>query len=373
MNRMEKLFSVRFAIMQNEEYLKLIAALKDNIARSRYNAARLANREQLLLYYSVGKMLLEKVNAAVWGAKILTTISADLQKEWPGLKGFSEQNLRKMRRFYETYADMEDLLICSTVSSKIGTTGKSGLLTATSLNQTVLLETFTSLGFSQHYLLLGLKDVNARWFYMQQAVQNQWSYRTLEYHIEADLYNHKGKLPNNFQDTLSGTQYKHAAEAFKDKYLLDFINVDPNYEADLENEIVTNIKQFIMRLGKGFAFMGNQYRLIVGKDEFFIDLLFYNRILKCMVVFELKREQFKPEHAGQLNFYLNVLDDQERQPGENPTIGIILCKEKDNTQVEYAFKSMDKAMGVATYKLTTKVPRAMRDVLPSPDDLAKLL
>lgn len=362
-----------FAGMQNQEYLKLIAALKDNILRSRYNAARLANREQLLLYYSVGKMLLEKITAAGWGAKILKAISADLQKEWPGLKGFSEPNLRKMRRFYENYADMEGLLICSTVSSKLEATGENALLTVASLNQATLVETFTSLGFSQHDLLLNLKDLNARWFYMQQAAQHQWSYRTLEYHMEADLYSHRGKLPNNFNDALPSSLHKQATDAFKDEYLLDFINSDPTYEADLENEIVTNIKQFIMRLGKGFAFIGNQYRLTVGGEEFFIDLLFYNRILRCLVVFELKKEKFRPEHAGQLNFYLNVLDDQERQPGENPAIGIILCKEKDNTQVEYAFKSMDKAMGVATYKLTTKVPQSMKDVLPSPDDLIKLL
>ncbi|MVT11681.1 PDDEXK nuclease domain-containing protein [Chitinophaga tropicalis] len=360
--------------MQNQEYLKLIAALKDNILRSRYNAARLANREQLLLYYSVGKMLLERITAAGWGAKILKAISADLQKEWPGLRGFSAENLKKMRQFYETYADFQSVLIGSAPPNQLGASDlKSNFPVLAELSIHSFLEVFTSLGFTHHFTLLKVKDLSARWFYMQQAAQHQWSYRTLEYHMEADLYSHKGKLPNNFNDALPFSLHKQATDAFKDEYLLDFINSDPTYEADLENEIVTNIKQFIMRLGKGFAFIGNQYRLTVGGEEFFIDLLFYNRILRCLVVFELKKEKFRPEHAGHLNFYLNVLDDQERQPGENPAIGIILCREKDNTQVEYAFKSMDKAMGVATYKLTTKVPQSMKDVLPSPDDLVKLL
>ncbi|MVT12504.1 PDDEXK nuclease domain-containing protein [Chitinophaga tropicalis] len=358
--------------MENTQYQKIITVLKDNILTRRYNAARLVNREQLLLYYIVGKTLSEEIAAADWGAKVLSRISGDLQTGMPGLRGFSIANLEKMRQFYETYKDLQDVLIPSTVTREIGaaSTPLLGLLQTSSTE--AFLDVFLGLGFSHHYKLLSIKDLAARLFYMQQATKNQWSVRVLEYQISQNLYGKEG-IQNNFVTTLPPALQPHALDAFKDEYLLDFINVNPQNERQLESEIVTNIKDFILSLGTGFIFIGNQYRLIVGDSEYFVDLLFFNRVLQCLVAFELKLEKFQPHHAGQLTFYLTALDDLKKLPHENPSIGIILCKEKDNKVVEYALRSVKNPMGVATVEYNTTVPDELKSVLPDPEDLKKLI
>ncbi len=195
----------------------------------------------------------------------------------------------------------------------------------------------------------------------------------MEHHINANLYKHQGKISNNFTNTLPGNIKANALQVFQDEYLFDFISLEETDERVIEGQLVSNIKNMIMTLGKGFSFIGNQYRLDIDGEEFFIDLLFFNRHLQCLVAFELKRGKFKPEYAGQLNFYLNVLDDKVRLPHENPSIGIVLCKEKNNTIVEFAVRTIDKAMGVATYRTTKEVPKEMKGILPDAGELAKLL
>jgi predicted nuclease of restriction endonuclease-like (RecB) superfamily len=209
---------------------------------------------------------------------------------------------------------------------------------------------------------------------LEQAVAHHWTVNLLQHYIDSMLYRSKGKLLNNFTNTLPQKLAATAIEALKDEYLLDFININPDdNERVLESAIVNNIRHFILSLGTGFSFMGNQYRLVVDEDEFFIDLLFYNRQLQCLVAIELKKGKFKPEYAGQLNFYLNLLDDQIKLPHENTSIGIVLCREKNNKVVEYAFKTMDKAMGVATYKTSKQLPTQFKKVLPGAAELKKLL
>ena len=193
---------------------------------------------------------------------------------------------------------------------------------------------------------------------------------------KANLFKQQGTLPNNFATTLPKSHKEKALQAFKDEYLLEFINIeDPDEEDErvIENEIVRNIKKFIMSIGGDFAFMGNQYRLIVEEQEFFIDLLFYNRKLQCLVAFELKKGKFKPEYLGKMNFYLSALDDTLKQEHENPSVGIILCKEKNNKIVEYSFRDFNKAMGVATYKTSTELPEQFKEALPDSETLKKLL
>ncbi|TWF31739.1 putative nuclease of restriction endonuclease-like (RecB) superfamily [Chitinophaga polysaccharea] len=357
---------------KGEEYIKLITELKENILQRRFEAAKMANREQLLLYYSVGLSLHGKISGAQWGAKILQSISEDLQQQVPGLRGFSVGNLEKMRAFYLAYASLTDTLIPSTVSRELPASSSNIL---DYVNADAFKSVFLQLGFSHHYKLLSVKDLAARWYYMQEAVTLRWSFRVLEYNIDTNLYQQRGKIANNFTATLPTEILPHAVEAFKDEYLLDFINIQPANERQLENEIINNIKDFILGLGSGFLFIGNQYRLVVDSQEYFIDLLFYHRRLQCLIAFELKTGKFEPSHAGQLNFYLSVLDSTVKMPHENPSIGIILCKEKNATVVEYAFRSISKPMGVATYsyELTTDLPDNLKDALPSPEDLAKLL
>jgi len=295
-------------------YVALIASLKKSIVESRYVAAKLVNKEQLRLYLKIGGMLSEKIAAQRWGAKVLERIAEDLQKQLPGLRGFSSRNLNNMRQFYEGYRE-----IVQTVSAEM--------------------KCFWRVSFSHHMLLIiRCKTLKERLFYIEKAAGEFWSFRTLEHHVQAKLFKHKGKLSNNFKRTLPKNLKTDALEVFKDDYLFDFVATDDCDERVLEGKLVADIKNMIMTLGKG-----------------------------------LKRGKFMPAYAGQLGFYLNVLDEQVRLDNENPSIGIILCKEKKNTVVEFAVKSIDKAMGVATYRTTKEMPRQMRGILPDVKEMAKLL
>ncbi len=341
----------------SNSYVQFLKAIKENIVRSRYLATRLANKEQLLLYLRIGKMISEKISVEKWGTKMIDKISTDLQLELPGLKGFSTGNLKKMRIFYEAYS--QDL-IGSTVSNQLGGIDWEDI--------------FYGISFSHHFTILTkVKDWEERLFYIRSASENFWSLSVLEYHLESQLYQNQGKLTNNFGQTLTGQVRSNALKVFQDEYLFDYLRPETFEERALESEIIVKIRDFIMKMGKGFAFIGNQYRLVVDNDDFFIDLLFYNRHLQCLVAFDLKRNKFQPKDVGQLNFYLNVLDEKIRLPHENPAIGIILCKEKNDAVVEFSIKSMDKAMGVATYRTTKLLPEEIKMVLPDANDLINLL
>jgi len=241
------------------------------------------------------------------------------------------------------------------------------------------LQQFLQLGFTHHCeIMYNVKSLEERLFYVEHCATEFWSVETLKYHLKSNLFASRGKLPNNFQTTISDKDLQRKALlSFKDEYLLDHINIEsPDDEPDervLESAIVNNIRKFIMALGKDFSFIGNQYRLMVEEDEYFVDLLFFNRKLQCLVAFDLKRGNFKPEYLGKMNFYLSALDDMVRLPHENHSIGIILCKSQKQKTVEYAFRDMTKPMGVATYKTATELPPEYRDVLPDAERLKELL
>lgn len=362
----------------DRNYIEFIHALKKQIVQSRYTAARLANKEQLLLYFSTGKMISDKIKAQKWGAKVLDQISVDLQKELPGLRGFSPGNLKKIRIFAEAYSPY--LAISSTPSNQFGEVDSGdpfsiGSLLSNQIGNNDFYGAFFGISFSHHFTILTkIKGWEARIFYIQSSAVSFWSLTVLEHHIENDLFGKEGKLPNNFHNTINESLKSSALKVFKDEYLLDFIAGDElDDERHIEQQVVLNIRNFILQMGKGFCFIGNQYRLELDGDEFFIDLLFFNRYLQCLVAFELKKGKFKPADAGQLNFYLNVLDEKIKLQQENSSIGIVLCKEKNNTVVEFAIKSFDKAMGVATYKTSKQTPVQMKGILPDTDELCKLL
>jgi predicted nuclease of restriction endonuclease-like (RecB) superfamily len=361
--------------MTENNYINFITEVKQQILQSRYQAARLVNREQLLLYFVVGKQLAEKVNTEKWGTKVIEQIAEDLQKELPGLKGFSYRNLMKMKQFSDEYS-MLSILPLSTAelqSSDNQTITFEQLSTVQFEGLTP--ELFFGIGFTQHILLLNkCKDWKERLFYIQKTTENHWTVEMLEWQIKANLYQKQGAtIQNNFDKTLPKALQHSSTLAFKDEYLLDYINIETDDERVVEKGIVNSIKEFIMKMGKGFSFIGNQHRLVVDEDEFFIDLLFYNRILKCLVAFELKKGKFRPQDAGQLNFYLNVLNDTERQPDENPAIGIVLCKEKNDKTVDYAFQQISNPMGVAVYQLSKELPQHLKNVLPDAQTLQQLL
>lgn len=357
------------------EYNSIILELKQAILSSRLQAARLVNKELIVLYFSIGKKISETAKRETWGSKVLDQIATELQRELPGLRGFSSGNLKKMRVFAEFWS--AHLKVSSALPNQIAANPNS--ISSALLNQLPgdFSEVFFSVSFTHHFAIATkCGELEEALFYMTKVNTEFWSYRHLEKQIENGLFKQMGALPNNFNTTIPANFQEKALKTFKDEYLLDFINIQPEDQEDerlLEHEIVSNIRKFILSIGNDFAFMGNQYRLIVEEQEYFIDLLFFNRKLQCLVAFELKTGKFKPEYLGKMNFYLSALDDLIRQSHENPSIGIILCKEKKNRIVEYSFRDFNKAMGVATYKTTEALPEKFKNVLPDSDTLKKLL
>ena len=314
----------------------------------------------------------------------------------PGLRGFSATNMKNMRIFFEAWEDefsaftnrqlptdeirqsatAELTIINNEVDIQIFTLNRqlpTADLTAEQIQQ------FLSIGFTHHReILKKTKTLEERLFYIERCATEFWSVEKLQYHLKSNLYTKQGKLSNNFQTAISDKALQlKALLSFKDEYLLDFINIEsPDDEPDervLESEIVNNIKKFIMSLGKNFSFIGNQHRMIVDEQEYFVDLLFFNRQLQSLVAFDLKKGNFKPEYLGKMNFYLSALDDLVRLPHENPSIGVILCKSQKQKTVEYAFRDMSKPMGVATYKTASELPPEYRNVLPDAERLKELL
>ena len=394
-------------------YTEVIKTIKNAILKSRYRAAALANRELLSLYYGIGKYISENSRTGFWGSHAIETISEKLQQELPGLRGFSAANIKKMRLFFEQWCEyfenrslsandlelMNNIIINRSLTVNDLQNGDKEYIVNCTLQtyeiqtdilinicllpmnelQNIDLHSFLSIGFTHHYEILAkTKLFEERIFYIKRCATEFWSRETLQYHLKSKLFDKQGKLPNNFQKTISDKDLQQKAIlAFKDEYLLDYINIEsPDDEPDervLEHEIVSNIRKFIMSLGKDFSFIGNQYRLIVEEQEYFIDLLFFNRQLQSLVAFELKRGVFKPEYLGKMNFYLSALDDMVRLPHENPSIGIILCKSHKQKTVEYAFRDMTKPMGVATYKTASELPPEYQNILPDPEILKELL
>jgi predicted nuclease of restriction endonuclease-like (RecB) superfamily len=374
----------------NQEITSFVKTLKTAVLQSQYKAAKAVNTEIVQLYFVLGAAISKKVKQASWGDKVIETISNELQKELKGLKGFSHQNLKKMKLFYEAYpfmlshCNLFKVLTNSTVSptfeigsalpnqNEIHVSLVENEISSALLNQ--FIESFWSISTTNHFLIVSkVHTPENRSFYVCNTALNRWSSRVLENHLNNQIHLQEN-IASNFDKTIKGQSHELAINQFRDEYLLDFINIDDaDNERVLEDKIVQNIKDFILHMGKGFSFIGNQYKLEVEGDEFFIDLLFYNRILQSMVVIELKRGKFKPEHIGQLSFYLNVLDEREKLPHENPSIGIILCKEKNNAVVEYALRNSQEPMGVAIFKTKQEMPENLKNILPSVTDLKSLL
>ena len=343
------------------DYVQAVKAIKQAIQVSRYRVSRHANGESLGLYYGVGKYISEHSRNAAWGTGAIEHISNQLQQEMPGLKGFSAENMRKMRLFYEAWVDVFENR--SAVSNELGIIPISAdiqpfIFRSTVSNEIAMqdITCFVSIGFSLHFsIITKAKDLSARWFYIRKSATEFWGVRRLEQALRDDLYHTLGAMPSNFELTIPNEKQRAVAmQTFKENHVLDFWHVDdPDHvdESDVEQHIVNNIKNFMMSLGNEFTFMGNQYRVIVDEKERFIDLLFYHRELQCLVAFELKMGSFKPEHLGQLNFYLEALDRDVKKPHENPSIGILLCKDKDNEVVEYALSRSLSPTMVAEYKL----------------------
>lgn len=367
------------------EYVGAIVAIKDAILQSRYRAAKLVNKEMLSLYYAVGGYISASSRNCKWGTSAIKVISQQLQVELPGLRGFSEVNIKRMRTFYEDWRGVFEnrpLLMDDSTPRNNRMILQSETIQICPLATDELseeeLDSFLSVGFTHHYeILTKTKSLDERIFYIKKCASEFWSVKKLKYYLEDSLYTQRNAVANNFTTTIRNIDLRHRAlRSFKDEYLLDFINIedlDDFDERELEQEIVHNIKKFIMALGSDFTFIGNQYRLIVDEQEYFVDLLFFSRRLRSLLAIELKRGDFKSEYAGKLNFYLSALDEFVKLPDENPSIGIVLCKSKSNKIVEFAFRDTDKPMGVATYRTFNELPKEYHGILPDEEELKRLL
>ena len=367
------------------DYNIAVQTIKDAILRSQYQAAKLVNREMLSLYYGIGRYISANSREGFWGTGAIRTISERLRKELPGLKGFSETNLKNMRLFYEEWEPILNKSAISTIISSVATDEieTALLLPAKSSVTTDDLESFLSLDFTHHIAILnGEKDVTKRLKYIHLSLANHWNTKYLQQQIKDNAADKYGAMPSNFGVTIKDSRDAvKALNMFKDEYLLDFINTEEIGIRDMadidervvEKEIIHNIKKFIMTFGRDFAFVGNQYHLEAFSEDFFPDLLFFNRGLNCLVVVELKTGDFKPGYLAQLMTYLRILDDKVKKPHENPSIGIVLCKNANKDFVEYVIQDYAKPMGVATYRLSEDMPEKLREALPDVEELRKLL
>ena len=381
----------------NQELISAVEAIKTAILQSQYQAAKETTRVQLILYYGIGRFLSSKKGKKTWGTSVLETISSQLRKELPGLRGFSATSLKKMRLFYENWSFLEDSN-SSVMTDELPDTRTNSSDASVELTSIIPIadfklsginladfpvEDFFKVPFSHHITIFSkVKNLQERYYYIHRVVEENLQVDTLEILIKKDAYKHQKELPNNFERTITPASLaRKAVEMFKDEYLLDFINVEEIGERDaadvdervVENSIIHNVKNFIMTFGKDFAFVGDQYHLEAFNEEFFSDLLFFNRELNCLVVVELKRGEFKPAYLGQLSAYLRIIDDKIKKPHENRTIGIVLCKSMNKQFAEYVIQDYDKPMGVTTYKSLSEMPEDMQKVLPDLDDIKKIM
>ncbi len=358
-----------------------VKTIKSAILRSQSQVVLDGNRIQLSLYFGIGKYISENTRNHFWGTGAIDRISSQLQKEMPGLRGFSATNLKNMRLFFEEWNpalnrqsatdDLQESNQLADISTEI-------LIKKYSVD----MYEFLSLSFTHHIDIISkVKNFEERKFYIHQAFVQHWDSRTLKIKIKNNVFNNRHTMPNNFDNTISDdAQSIKAIRMFKDEYLLDFMNTedltarfsDVN-ERVVENEIVANIRKFFLTFGKDFSFISNQYRIEVCGEEEFIDLLFFNRELNCLVAVELKMGKFKTAYLGQLNGYLQVLDDTVKKPHENQSIGIILCQDAKKDFVEYAVRDYTKPIGVATYKTLDEMPEKYRKVLPDLSEMRKML
>ena len=375
--------------MENE-IITAVEIIKTAILNSQYEAAKDVNRIQLGLYFGIGRFLASKKGKKTWGTGVLETISDNLRKQLPGLRGFSATSLKKMRQFYENWSflDVPNSTVTTDELTEPSESLDKSIIAITefkvSVNFTEFpIDDFLKVPFSHHVQIFSrVKNLDERYFYITKTSQEHLAVEELNRAIDRNDFLHQKELPNNFVNTLSSAkQARKAVQMFKNEYLLDFINVEEIGERDaqdvdekvVENQIIQNIKNFIMTFGKDFTFVGNQYHLEAYGEEFFSDLLFFNRELNCLVVVELKTGEFKPSYLGQLCTYLRIIDDKVKKPHENSTIGIVLCKSMNKEFVEYVIQDYDKPMGVSTYKSMEDMPEKIKNVMPDIEELRKLI
>ncbi len=330
----------------SDNYRHLLMEIKQRIRSAQYEALKAVNREMINLYWDIGQIIVTQQQGASWGKSVVEQLAKDLQAEFPGISGFSAANLWRMRLFYESYVNNEKLA-----------------------------PMVREIGWSHNLVIVEkCKDDLEREFYIRMTRKFGWTKNVLIHQIENQTYEKTLLNQTNFDKTVPAEIRNQLKLAVKDEYTFDFLELaDEHSERQLEQAILARVEPFLQEMGGVFAFIGSQYRLEINEEEYFIDILLYHRRLKCLVAIELKIGKFLPEYVGKMQFYLAVLDDTVKLPDENPSIGIILCKSKERTIVEYALKESNKPIGIGTYQVVSKLPQELQNQLPAPEQVAKLL
>ena len=332
--------------IKTADYAELLKNIKERITEAQYAALKAVNKELIGLYWDIGRMIVERQKSDTWGRSVVEQLAKDLQAEFPGIKGFSSRNIWYMRNFYTCYRENKKL-------------------------QPMVAE----IGWTHNLIIMErCKEDLQREFYLRMTRRFGWSKNVLIHQIENQTYEKTLLSQTSFEQTMPDTIRHQAKLAVKDEYTFDFLELgDEHSERQLEQAILSKIEKFLREMGGMFAFIGSQYRLEIEDEEYFIDLLLYHRTLKCLVAVELKIGKFLPEYVGKMQFYLAALDDTVRMPDENPSIGLILCKSKKKTIVEYALRESKKPIGVAQYRIVRTLPDDMKGMLPTPEQIEETL
>ncbi|WP_027382085.1 PDDEXK nuclease domain-containing protein [Epilithonimonas caeni] len=328
--------------MELNIYQNLFSDIKQRILSSQLKAALSVNAEMIFLYWQIGNSIAQKQTEQGWSSGVIPQLAKDLKIEFPNSIGYSERNLSYMLKFAKEYQDI-----------------------------TILQQTVAKLPWGHNILLIEkIKDQKTRFWYVEKCIENNWSRDILDLQIKSKLIERQGKSVNNFENTLPKPLSDLANQTLKDPYIFDFLALDADFrEKDIEKQLTHHITKFLLELGKGFSFLGNQYHLEIGNQDYYLDLLFYHIKLKCYIVIELKNTKFKPEYTGKLNFYLSAVDSLIKEESENPTIGILLCKDKNNIEAEFALRDINKPIGISEIQLVEKLPDNLKSALPTIEEI----
>ncbi|MBN1595022.1 DUF1016 family protein [candidate division FCPU426 bacterium] len=346
------------------QYAEMLNQIKARIRQAQTRAMFSANAEMIRMYWDIGRIIRERQQQKGWGAGVIPRLSRDISNELPEVKGFSERNIGRMIAFYREYSD----------STVILPQPVAKLLSRTKEPQAV--EGFVSKIPWGHNILLmeKVKNIADRFWYIRQVIDQGWSRDVLLIMIKNQAHKHQGKAVHNFKMKLPPVQSDLAEQALKDPYVFDFLTLEePFHERELETSLIRHLQKFLLELGQGFAFVGRQYHVEIGDEDYYIDLLFYHLKLRCFIVIELKKGAFKPEYIGKINFYCNIVDDQLKQKEDKQTIGLILCQNRKSVLAEYSLRGVGKPIGVSEYELTRTLPKKLKSSLPSVEDIEQEL
>jgi len=346
--------------IKKTSYADLLTGIKARVQTARIRAGLAVNRELILLYWDIGKLVAERQTAEGWSSSVIDRLSIDIRHDFPDLKGFSARNIWRMKSFYMAYK--EEVIKLTQAAAVIG-----------SLEKQALPDVFQIPWYHNVILLEKVKDTDARQWYVKKTIEHGWSRNILALHIDQQDYERKGRAVSNYHTTLPAPQSDLAQELLKDPYIFDFLGIaDDTREREVENALLTHLRDFLIELGDGFSFVGNQVRLDVDDEDYYIDLLFYHLKLRCYFVIDLKTRPFAAEDAGKMNFYLNAVDDLLRHPDDQPSLGLVLCREKKGSSkmlLEYALRGLDKPVGVSSYQLTRALPDNLKTTLPTVEQI----